>query len=207
MFLNIQIGLSRWGAVDLIFAQIALALLNPPQRQIGARLTHAQALRQCMFVGVLQVLHDEQVTVVQGHKPFLLRGAVSDYEVPRGSKAHAGDARRINFGFVVAVPSHGVLAVSVLIEEAGIEVTAGLSVDFHLLHKLTHLCRERSSRPLYARIPISRAHPSRESRLGVRLAVHPNAVLLPRNGFRPMDQRYFVKCSADDPAGAGTFSQ
>jgi hypothetical protein len=116
MFLNIQIGLSRWGAVDLIFAQIALALLNPPQRQIGARLTHAQALGQCMFIGVLQVLHDEQVTVVQGHKPFLLRGAVSDYEVPRGSKAHAGDARRINFGFVVAVPSHGVFPVAVVIE-------------------------------------------------------------------------------------------
>ena len=160
-----------------------------------------------MFVGVLQVLHDEQVAVVQVHEPFLFRGAMPYDEVPRGPKAHAGDAAGINFGFVVAVPTHGVLTVSVLVEEAGIEVTGGLSVDFYLLHKPAHLIWEGGSGPLNARIPISRAHPCRQSRLGVRLAVHPNAVLLPRNGFRPMDQRYFVKCSADDPAGAGTFSQ
>ena len=160
-----------------------------------------------MFAGVLQILHDEQIAMVQVNEPLLLRGAMPDDKIPRGPEAHAGNAARIDFGLVVAVPPHGVLPVPVLIEEAGIEVTAGLSVDFHLLNKLTHLCRERSSRPLYARIPISRAHPSRESRLGVRLAVNPNAVLLPRNGFRPMGQRYFVKCSADDPAGAGTFSQ
>ena len=59
----------------MVFLQNPSNTEDPPQRQIGARLTHAQALRQCMFVGVLQVLHDEQVTVVQGHKPFLLRGA------------------------------------------------------------------------------------------------------------------------------------
>jgi hypothetical protein len=32
-----------------------------------------------------------------------------------------------------------------LIEEAGIEVTGGLSVDFHLLHKLAHLICEGGS--------------------------------------------------------------
>ena len=141
-----------------------------------------------MFVGVLQVLHDEQVAVVHVHEPFLFRGAMPDDEVPRGPEAHAGDAAGIDFGLVVAVPPHGVLPIPVLIEEAGIEVTGGLSVDFHLLHKLVHLCCERNSGPLYARIPISRPHPSREPRLGVRFAVNPNAVLLPRNGFRPMDQ-------------------
>jgi len=180
---------------------------DPPQGQIDARLTHAQSLGQRMFVGVLQILHHKQVAMVQVNEPFFLRGAMPDDKIPRGPEAHAGDAAGIDFGFVVAVPPHGVLTVSVQVEEAGIEVTGGLSVDFHLLHKPAHLICEGGSRPLYARIPISRAHPSRQSRLGVRLAVHPNAVLLPRNGFRPMGQRYFVKCSADDPAGAGTFSQ
>ena len=180
---------------------------DPPQSQIDARLTHAQSLGERMFVGVLQILHHKQVAMVQVNEPFFLRGAMPDDEVPRGPEAHAGDAAGVDFGFVIAVPTHGVLTVSVLVEEAGIEVTGGLSVDFHLLHKPAHLICEGGSRPLYARIPISRAHPSRQSRLGVRLAVHPNAVLLPRNGFSPMDQRYFVKCSADDPAGAGTFSQ
>ena len=160
-----------------------------------------------MFVGVLQILHHKQVAMVQVNEPLLLRGAMPDDKIPRRPEAHAGDAAGIDFGFVVAVPPHGVLPVSVLVEEAGIEVTGGLSVDFHLLHKPAHLMCEGGSRPLYARIPISRAHPSRQSRFGVRLAVHPNAVLLPRNGFRPMGQRYFVKCSADDPAGAGTCSQ
>ncbi len=160
-----------------------------------------------MFAGVLQILHDEQVPMVQVNEPLLLRGAMPYHKIPRGSKAHAGDAAGINFRLVVAVPAHGVLPMSVLIEQAGIEVTGGLSVDFHLRHKLAHLCRERNSGPLDVGILISRAHPSREPRLGVRLAVHPNAVLLPRNGFRPMGQRYFVKCSPDDPAGAGTFSQ
>ena len=160
-----------------------------------------------MVVGVLQVLHDEQVAVVQVHEPLLLRGAMPDDKIPRGPEAYAGNAAGIDFGLVVAVPPHGVLPVSVLIEEAGIEVTAGLSVDFHLLHKLAHLCREWNSRPLDVGILISRAHPSRQSRLGVSFAVHPNAFLLPRNGFRPMDQRHLVKCSADDPAGDLAFLQ
>ena len=88
--------------------------------------------------------------MVQGHKPFLLRGAVSDYEVPRGSKAHAGDARRINFGFVVAVPTHGVLTVSVLVEEAGIEVTGALGIRFHFRCKLARLNIEGAGGPMDA---------------------------------------------------------
>ena len=100
----------------MFFCQNPSKAEDPPQGQIDARLTHAQSLGERMFVGVLQVLHDEQVPVVHGHEPFLLRGAMPDDEVPRGPEAHAGDAAGIDFGFVVAVPSHGVFPIAVVIE-------------------------------------------------------------------------------------------
>ena len=196
------------GAADQRYPiQLNASVAKRPECEVDAWLMHLQSLGQGVVKIALHVFHDQEVAVAEADHPFLLGLPVPNGEVPRRSKRNAGDAGRVNFGFVVAVPPHGVLPVSVLVEEAGIEVTGGLSVDFHLLHKPAHLICEGGSRPLYARIPISRAHPSRQSRFGVRLAVHPNAVLLPRNGFRPMGQRYFVKCSADDPAGAGTCSQ
>lgn len=50
--------------------------------------------------------------------PFLARFTVTDGEITCCPKADTGDTNGINFRFAVAVPSHGISAVPVEVEEA-----------------------------------------------------------------------------------------
>ena len=55
---------------------------------------------------------------MEGDGPLLARFTVTDGEITRCAKADAGDTDRVNFRFAVAVPSHGISAIPVQVEEA-----------------------------------------------------------------------------------------
>lgn len=66
---------------------------------------------------VLEVFHHEQVAVVELNVEDLLGPSVSDFEGSARAKAEARDAACVNSRLVVPVPSHGVLPVSVSIDQ------------------------------------------------------------------------------------------
>lgn len=145
--------------------------------------------------------------MVECDGPFFARFTVTDGEITGCPKADAGDTDRVNFRFAVAVPSHGISAVPVQVEEARIERWRRIAHVLNGVTQLKYLRREGSFRPANAGIAILRPHPSGQPRLEMFLSIHCDGVLLPRNVLAPTIERFSCKCTANHPTSRGAFPQ
>ncbi len=178
-----------------------------PECVVDARLMYLQSLGQGVVKIALHIFHYQEVAVTETDHPFLLGLALPDGEVPPRSKRNAGDARRVNFGFVVAVPPHGVYPVSVQVEEAGIENGGSITKFLHRIAQLQHLRRELPFRPTDSRIGVGRPHPCGQPGFQVFFAIDGNGVMLPGNVCMPIIERFVGKRSADYPTSSTSLTQ
>ena len=109
------------GAADQRYPiQLNALAAKRPECEVDARFMHLESLGQGVVKIALHVFHDEEVAVAETDHPFPFGLAVPNGEVPFRPKRNAGDARRVDFRFVVAVPPHGVHSVAVQVEEAAL---------------------------------------------------------------------------------------
>ena len=168
------------GAADQRYPiQLNALAAKRPECEVDARFMHLQSLGQGVVKIALHVFHDQEVAVAEADHPFLLGLAVPDGEVPRRSKRNAGDARRVNFRFVIAVPPMDPPR-AVEVEEAGIEDGGSITKSLHRIRSSnTSGVSGRSGQRMLDRRTRAPSTPSGE--VPMFFAVDGDGVLLPGN--------------------------
>ena len=115
------------------------------ERKIHPRRRHLGALWNAVLVHLLKVFHDEQIAVVQFDVDHRFGSPVAHLEGPRGPQAEAGNARLIDFGFVVTVPPHAVLSIAVPVDQDAVVRKRGQG--FHPCLERMHFLRHGALRP------------------------------------------------------------
>ena len=137
----------------------------------------------------------------------LLGPSIAKPKRSRCAQTQTCDVAWINVPFIVAVPPHGVLSISVSIDQH--PIISGLGHTRDVTCQTCNVTVQRSSGPHNRSILIRRTPPSCETGFFVPLSKDPDVVLLPTGGsavnpIPPCVNRHLLKGTAFDPAPHGS---